>query len=110
MKIICTPLTLEAVELMDVDDCPDSLLKSISLCNKEYEQLLKSGALEAINETLGKLIDEYEDESIKTTEDLEKTLKILENHRSTENSSVIRKLIYLNTLAIRNCTGLYFFF
>lgn len=110
MKIICTPLTLEAVKLLDVDDCPDSLLESISLFDEEYEQLLKSGALGAINETRGKLIDEYEGEVIKTTEDLVKTLEILQEHLTSENSSVIRKLIYLNTLAIKNRTGLYFFF
>ncbi len=110
MKIICTPLTLEAVKLLDVDDCPDSLLESISLFDEEYEQLLKPGALGATNETRGKLIDEYEDEVIKTTEDFVKTLEILQEHLTSENSSVIRKLIYSNTLAIKNRTGLYFFF
>ena len=110
MKIICTPLTSEAMALLDIDDCPDSLLESISLSYEEYEKLLGSGALEAINKTLGKIIDDYEDEAIYTTDELSKTLAILKDHLTPENSSIIKKLIYLNTLAIKNRTGLFFFF
>lgn len=110
MKVICTPLTLEAMSLLDVDDCPDSLLESVTLTHEEYEQLLQSGALEAINTTLGKIIDDYEDEVIYNLEELNKTLAILNNHLTPGNSSTIKKLIDLNTLAIKNRTGLFFFF
>lgn len=90
MKIICTPLTSEAMALLDLDDCPDSLLESISLSHEECEKLLESGALEAINETLGKIIDDYEDEAIYTTDELSKTLAILKDHLTREKSSIIK--------------------
>lgn len=110
MKVICTPLTSNATNLLDLDACPDSLLESISLNQEEYEKLVTSGALAAINSSLGKIIDDYEDEVINTIEALNKTLTILENHLTSENASVMKKLIYLNTLAIKNGTGLFFFF
>lgn len=110
MKIICTPLTVEAMRLLDIDECPDSSLESLSLSQEEYEKLLESGALEAINNSLGKIIDNYEDETISTAEELDKTLALLEEHLTPENASVIQKLIHLNALAIKNRTGLFFFF
>ena len=56
------------------------------------------------------MIDDYEDESINTNEDLKKSLHILENHSIPENQELTRKIIKLNKLAIDNNTGLYFFF
>lgn len=110
MKTICTPITLEAMSLLDTNDCPDYLLESVTLPHEEYEQLLESGALEAINNTLGKMIDNYEDEAIYNIEELSKSLAILENHLTPGNSSIMRKLIKLNNLAITNRTGLFFYF
>ncbi|NWC78648.1 hypothetical protein HX823_31735, partial [Pseudomonas sp. P7759] len=103
------PLTLEAMRLLDVDDCPESLLESVTLNPEEYQQLLQSGALRAINITLGKIIDDYEDEAIHNLADLTKTVEILNNHLTHENSSTMKKIIDLNTLAIKNRTGLFFF-
>ncbi|BDB19400.1 hypothetical protein cym2001_27650 [Pseudomonas sp. CYM-20-01] len=110
MKVICTPLTLEAMSLLDVDECPEYLLESVILTREEYGQLIESGVLEAINTTLGKIIDDYEDEAIYNVEELTKTLEILNNHLTHENSSTMSKIIALNTLAIKNRTGLFFFF
>ena len=110
MKIICVPLTMESMRLLDINDCPDSLLESFHLTEEEYKKLLASGAVEAINKTLGKIIDDYEDETINTNEDLSKALAIFEAHLTPENSSVIKKLIHLNTVAIKSHTGLFFFF
>ncbi|WP_339467199.1 hypothetical protein [Pseudomonas sp. EL_65y_Pfl1_R83] len=110
MKLICTPLTLEGRYLLNVDDCPDSLLECVALTREEHEQILESGALEAINTTLGKIIDDYGDEAIHNIEDLTKTLSILKKYLTLENSPTTRKLIDLNILAIKNRTGLFFFF
>jgi inorganic pyrophosphatase len=49
MKIICAPLTLNAMRLLDINDCPDSLLETIHLTDEEYKKLLISGAVETIN-------------------------------------------------------------
>lgn len=110
MKIICVPLTLNAMKSLDINDCPDSLLESVHLTEDEYKKLLSSGTVEAINKTLGKIIDDYEDETINTRDDLSKALAIFEDHLTPENSSVIKKLIHLNTVAIKSNTGLFFFF
>ncbi|MCS4251444.1 hypothetical protein [Pseudomonas sp. BIGb0164] len=110
MKMICVPLSPEAMLLMDTDTCPNSLLKTINLTPREYKELLESKAIDTINITLGKLIDEYEDEKIDTFKDLKKALNILHTIKTTTNSTIIEKLIKLNTLAIKNHTGLFFFF
>ncbi|MDQ0704373.1 hypothetical protein QF043_003165 [Pseudomonas sp. W3I7] len=110
MKLICTPLTLETMNLLDTGDYPNSLLESISLTNGEYQQLWESELIDKINAELEKMIDDYEDESINTHEDLKKSLYILENHSIPENQELARKIIKLNKLAIDNNTGLYFFF
>jgi hypothetical protein len=110
MKIICIPLTSKAMHLLDTDSCPDSLLETINLTSEEYDRLLKSGAIDTINASPGKIIDEYEDEKIDTPEDLKKTLSILEARKTAANSDIINKIISLNTLAIHNHTGLFFFF
>lgn len=98
------------MSLLDVDECPESLLESVTLTPEEYTQLLQSGALETINTMLGKIIDDYEDEAIYNLEELAKTVDILNNYLTPENSSTMRKIIDLNTLAIKNRTGLFFFF
>lgn len=78
MKLICTPLTKEAMILLDTDECPISLLANCPLTHTEYQQLMGSGVIDKINNSLGKMIDDYEDESINTNEDLKKSLYILE--------------------------------
>lgn len=98
IKVILTPLTLEAMSLLDVDECPKFLLESVTLTHEEYGQLIECGVLEAINTTLGKIIDDYEDEAIYNSEELTKTLEILDNHLTHENSSTMSKIIALNTL------------
>lgn len=110
MKIICVPLTLNAMRLLDINDCPDSLLEIIHLTDEEYKKLLISGAAKTTNKTLGKMIDNYEDESINTNEDLSKALAIFKDHLTSKNSSVMKKLIHLNTIIIKSQTGLFFFF
>ena len=110
MKTICVPLTIEAMRLLDINDCPDHLLESTSLTEEEHEQLLEARALEKINNTIGKIIDEYEDESITTPKELKETLQILKTHLNTKNSKILNKIIHLNALAINRNTGLFFFF
>lgn len=110
MKMICVPLTPEAMLLLDTDTCPDSLLVTINLTPREYEKLLESEAIGTINISLGKIIDEYEDEKINTLEDLKKTLSILQKAKTPTNSTTTDKIINLNNLAINSHTGLFFYF
>lgn len=110
MKMICTPLTRKAMTLLDIDNCPPYLLDSIYLTDTEYQQLQESGALESINSSLDKIIDDYEDESITTTEELKKSLTILKEHLAPNNLETMMKIIHLNSMAIEKQTGLFFFF
>lgn len=100
MNTICVPLTTEAMELLDTNECPSSLLESTTLTKEEYQELLKSGVLESINDALGKIIDEYEDEFINTPEELDKTLNILKTYLRPENSKTLNKLIKLIKLNV----------
>ncbi|WP_234452657.1 MULTISPECIES: hypothetical protein [unclassified Pseudomonas] len=98
------------MRLLDINDCPDHLLESTSLTEEEYQQLLESRALEKINNTTGKIIDEYEDEAITTPQELKESLQILKTHLKPKNSKTLNKIIRLNALAINRNTGLFFFF
>ncbi len=109
-SIICAPLTSEAMKLMNTDDCPDLLLETLFLSEKDHCELLGSGVLETINKATGKLVDDYEDESIDTPEDLHTCLAILKDCLKNKNSPTVQKLIHLNSIAINNHTGLFFFF
>lgn len=110
MKLICTPLTLEAMNLLDTNTCPESMLESVSLTAGEYQQLWDSGVLETINSALGKMIDDYEDESIRFESDLKKSLKLFESNAIPKNPELAKKIIHLNRIAVEKNTGLFFFF
>lgn len=97
------------MKLLDIDECPKSLLESIFLTETEYELIQKSGVLENINIILGKIIDDYEDEAIIEKEELIQTLKILDAHTNADNVDIMEKLTTLNMLAINKNTGLFFF-
>lgn len=97
------------MKLLDIDECPESLLESIFLTETEYELIQKSGVLENINVILGKIIDDYEDEAIIEKEELIRTLKILDTHTDADNVDTMEKLTTLNMLAIKKNTGLFFF-
>lgn len=110
MKLICTPLTREAMSLLDLNACPDDQMERLLLTNTEHQLLLKSGIFEEINNSLRKIIDDYEDEYINTDEELAEMLKILENQSLPEHPELLEKLIHLNKLAISKKTGVFFYF
>lgn len=98
------------MRLLDINDCPDHLLESVSLTEEEYQYLLESRALEKINNTIGKIIDEYEDDTITIPQELKESLQILKTHLNPKNSKALNKIIHLNKLALNIKTGLFFFF
>ena len=110
MKLICTPLTGEAMSLLDLDACPDDQMERLLLANTEHQLLLNSGIFEEINSSLRKIIDDYEDECINTDEELAEMLKILEGQSLPEQPELLEKLIRLNKLAISKKTGVFFYF
>lgn len=110
MKLICAPLTGEAMSLLDLNACPDDQMVRLPLTPIEHQQLLKSGIFDAINDSLRKIIDDYEDEHVDKTEELIETLRILENNSPPENLELLEKPIHLTKLAIDRKTGVFFYF
>ncbi|MGR3965425.1 hypothetical protein FW800_13345 [Pseudomonas sp. 910_23] len=110
MKLICTPLTGEAMFLLDLNACPNDQMERVVLTSIEHQQLLKSGIYEEINDSLKKIIDDYEDEHINTSEELNEMLRILKKKSLPENPELLEKIIHLTQLAIDRKTGVFFYF
>jgi len=110
MKTISVPLSSEAMKRLDLDECLLGDLEEPQLPEEHYAKLLQSGVLEKINSSLGKLIDECEDESIQGNTKLTKSLDILTNAYEHTKLEVLEKIITLNKLAPRSKTGLFFYF
>ncbi len=64
MKVICVPLNKEAEIRLDMDASQDGDLDELILNEETICLLWKSGIIEKLNEGLGLIIDEYEDEVI----------------------------------------------
>ena len=110
MKLICTPLTEEAMSLLDNDRCPSALLECLRLTDSEHLKLEKPGIFDVINNALGKMIDNYEDEHITIQKDLVRTLKVLRNSSLPVAPDLLKKLIHINEVAIVRKTGIFFYF
>ncbi|MBC3271080.1 hypothetical protein HU765_14150 [Pseudomonas sp. SWRI81] len=110
MKTISVPLSIDAMHRLDLDECLPGDLEELLLSKEEFLDLSKTGAIEEINSTLSKLIDEYEDERIQGQTDLESALQIFQKIFITTNSDTLRKIIHLNEMAIKYNTGMFFFF
>lgn len=110
MKTISVPVTVEAMNRLDFDACLPGDLEEIFLSEDEFSTLVKTGAIEKINSTLGILIDEYEDEKIQGISELQTSLNIFQEALKTTNTEIINKILKLNQSAIKHDTGLFFYF
>ncbi|MHA3736986.1 hypothetical protein ACXR0M_15145 [Pseudomonas sp. Eth.TT006] len=110
MKTISVPLTVEAMNRLDFDECLPGDLEEIDLSEDEFTALLKTNIIENINSTLGIFIDEYEDEKIQGISKLEASLKIFQEAFKNTKCETIKKIIKLNESAIQKNTGLFFYF
>ena len=95
---------------LDFDACLPGDLEEIFLSEDEFSILVKTGAIEKIYSTLGILIDEYEDEKIQGTSELQTSLNIFQEALKTTNTEIINKILKLNESAIKHDTGLFFYF
>jgi len=111
MKTIVVPTTIEAMEKLDFDACTPDDLVELRLSENEYNELWQSGVLDTLNQQLGLLIDDYEDESIIEEDKLLEAKNIVKNSvLKTKNVQVISKLLNQIELALRNNTGVFFYF
>ena len=110
MKLITVPLSQAALVRLDYDTNEDGDLCEIALTDYDYTTLWEIGVLEELNEKLGIMIDDYEDESI-TMEQLAVAKKIVSDY-AKHKQSVKPLLDLLNQiiLAEQKHTGVFFYF
>ncbi|WP_367375745.1 hypothetical protein [Pseudomonas lini] len=108
--MISVPLSSEAMKRLDLDECLSGDLEELQLSEEHYIQLSKSGTIEKINSSLGKVIDEFEDESIQGQVELSALLKILNEAPEHIELDIMEKIIHLNKPTLQNDTGLFFYF
>jgi len=110
LKTISVPLNALAMQRLDMDEAQPGDLAELILTNDQYADLSNSGVIEKINQTLGTLIDEYEDESIKGRKNLATTLAFFSDAFNSSHLEVFNDIVKLNKIAIEKETGIFFYF
>lgn len=108
MKVICVPVSLEAMTRLDYDQSIDGDLIEINLNQNLYNEIWESVFFDRVNFLTNKNIDDYEDESIDDMNDLRMLLAILSNY--LDQNSFFKEMYDLVKLAIKFETGVFFFF
>lgn len=103
-------MTSEALHRLDLDESLPGDIEELQLSDENYNSLSSCGVFDTINSALGKMIDEYEDESIQGHLELSTALDIFNEAFRTTRLEIINKIIQLNQMAIKNNTGLFFYF
>lgn len=111
MKLITVPKTPEAMERLDFDQCSPEELFEVELNQEQFDQLWNTGVLDRLNEKLGLMIDDYEDESITTRTKLRNAQAIVALQLAQEGGTeVVQTLNKLIEKAIECRTGVFFYF
>lgn len=111
MKCLSVPVSTEAMERLDYNECVDDDLIEVFLDEVDHNKLWDTGVLKLINDKLDKNIDDYEDERIIGLNDLYQAQEII-NGKILLNPSedTLRKLLSQINLAIKRDTGVFLFF
>lgn len=109
MKFISVPNSYEALSRLDRDESLPGDLEELALDNRSVDFLFSSGVAEAINKSLGIMIDLYEDERVTEKGELEKMLDILKLARATTPDPLLDELVRLSEYAIKKGTGVFFY-
>ncbi len=111
MKNITVPINQEAMEKLNYDACEDDELIELYLDENQYKELWSSKILEAFNEKLNIMIDDFEDESIYNIESLKLSRNItIDFIKISPHNNSLKKLLKLIDIAIENKTGIFFYF
>lgn len=111
MKCLSVPVSTEAMERLEYNECMDDDLIEVFLDEVDYNKLWDTGVLELINDKLGKNIDDYEGERIVGLNDLYQAQAII-NEKILLNPSegTLRKLLSQINVAIKRDSGVFFYF
>ena len=111
MKIISVPLSVDAMNRLDFNEVQPGDVREIELDRSQYEFAFESGLFDALNDQLGIMIDDYEDESIKDIQKLKLGVEIIGNAKiNIKYASCFDELEQLFKLALEKQTGIFFFF
>ncbi|MCW8856397.1 MAG: hypothetical protein OQJ95_03465 [Kangiella sp.] len=111
MKIITVPITKEAQELLDIDNCPSDMLEEFQISQKDFDRLWQAGLFALINMSSGAMIDDYEYDSIQNPRKLEAALQSIEKRVWTnELDELIKNIKALFVKAIEYKTSIHFYF
>lgn len=108
MKVICVPVSVDAMKRLDYDLSIDGDLIEVNLTNELYDDIWKSGFFDEVNLSINKNIDDYEDEFIDKKDELELLLIIIS--RYLDKNIFFIELYELVKVAIKSSTGVFFFF
>lgn len=111
-RYIVTPKDKRAEELLDFNEARDQDLIQLVLSESQFYQLDACGVFSDLNNMLGCLIDDFEDETITSKQQLEKGLKYLKNLRLKDDhiQGLMEEIICLFEEAVKRQTGVYFYF
>ncbi|HDL8284409.1 TPA: hypothetical protein PXQ99_001166 [Yersinia enterocolitica] len=109
MKSITVPVSTEAMNRLDFDECVEGDLIEMNLDEPEFERIWNSGVFDKLNDSLGVNIDIYEDESLIGVDTLVKAKNMLEKSFDHSDHS-IKQLLSMINKAIEYKTGIFFFF
>ena len=111
-RYIVTPKDKRAEELLDFNEAGDHDLIQLVLSDSQFYQLDAFGVFSDLNNMLGCLIDDFEDDAITNKQQLEEGLKYLKNVRLKDDriQELMEEIISLFEEAVKKETGVYFFF
>lgn len=108
IKQIVVPLSLAALQRLDLDQNQPGDLETWTLSAEHYQHLWDSGLIQRLNSVLGSLIDDHEDASIQGTAALETAQTLSE--QSALPAHLKLRFTQLTILARSKATGLFFYF
>ena len=112
-RSIIVPKDKAAEEALDFGEAIDSQLIKLTLSNKEFYELYKTGIFDLINKIAKVNIDDFEDERIIAKIDLTKIIDSLSNNQlfySEVTKPLVLQIKQMFEEALKIGTGVYFFF
>ncbi|QTM00436.1 hypothetical protein [Mannheimia sp. ZY171111] len=108
MKLICSPISKSAMDRLNYGAETKHDLLEVVVDIELYDKMWRLGFFNEVNKTLNKHIDDYEDENITSFLDLIRLKSI--NAKYKEYDGIFFELEKLIFNAIKNNTGVFFFF
>lgn len=110
MKNICVPVDAPAASRLNSGEERDGDLTELNLNTRDFGLLFSSGWARAVNDRLGILIDDYEDERIEDREKLLDLITLSEVFAENTGEKIFRKLAELAGVAVSRKTSIHFYF